>query len=252
MHIPWHWALADEDIDNSWLTWTDLLAAVDDCIPRVNAKKKPDAPWISKKLISLCRKKKAAYRNAWKTGKDRDMKYYKKLNTMVKRNCNSACWKYINDLTEKLKRNDAKPFWRYINSKHKGSNNLVLLEVGNKKVTDDQDIAENMNAYFSSVFTEESFKNFSIIDRKVDAELCDIECTTVEVEMYLKNLSVNKSPGSDNISPRILKECASQLAPPLTSLFNTSFYSGMHPVGWKMANICPIHKKKLKLMRENY
>lgn len=120
-----------------------LLAAIDDCIPRVNAKKKPDTPWISKELIELCSGKKAAFRKAKRTEKSRDWKYYKKLNSTVKSRCKSARWEYITALTAKLKWNDTKPFWKYINSIRKGTNNLVLpLKVGNEEINDDLRIAE--------------------------------------------------------------------------------------------------------------
>lgn len=192
--------LAGDNIDDNWTMWKDLLlAAVDDCIPRVNAKKKINTPWISKDLIRLCRKKKAAYRKAKRTAKTRDWNYYKKLNSMVKRACNSAHYEYINDLSTKLKWNNAKPFWKYINSKRKGTNNLVLLKVDNEEIIDDLDIAESMNTFFSSVFTEESFEVFPVIDSVVDDELCDIVCTTEEVERLLKNLDATKSPGPDSI-----------------------------------------------------
>lgn len=253
LHIPWHCAPADDNIENSWITWKDfLLTAADDCIPRVNARKKLDTPWISKELIRLCRKKKAAYRKAKKTAKSGDWNYYRKLNSLVKNNCNFARREYINDLTGKLKWNDAKPFWKYVNSKRKGTNNLVLLKVENQEITDDLGIAESMNTYFSSVFTEEVFEYFPSVNRVVEDELCDIVCTTEEVEKYLKNLDVNKSPGPDGIPPRIVKECATQLAPSLTNLFNKIFSSGILPLDWKAANIAPIHKKKSKFTRENY
>jgi hypothetical protein len=51
------------------------------------------------------------------------------------------------------------------------------------------------------------------MDRVVHDELSNVDCTDDEIESYLINLEVNKSPGPDTISPRILKECASQLAP---------------------------------------
>ena len=253
LHIPWNYASIDDNIDDSWIAWKDfLLAAVDDCIPRVDVKKKPDTPWISKELIGLCRKKKAAYKKAKRTGKIRDWNYYRKLNSMVKSRCNSARWEYITDLTAKLKLNDAKPFWKYVNSKRKGTNNLVLLKVGNEEITNDLDIAESMNAYFSSVFTEEVTEDFPTVNRMVDDELCDIQCTTEEVESYLRNTDANKSSGPDGISPHVVKECATQLAPSLTNLFNKSFSSGLLPLDWKTANIAPIHKKKSKYFRENY
>ena len=52
---------------------------------------------------------------------------------------------------------------------------------------------------------------------------------TSEVEKYLKNLNINKSPGSDQLSPGILKECALELSTYrfviyLTSRFNLVRY----------------------------
>ena len=79
----------------------------------------------------------------------------------------------------------------------------------------------------------------------VDDELCDIE-------RYLKNLDVNKSLEPDGIPPRVVKECATQLAPSLTHLFNKALSSGKLPLDWKTVNIAPIHKKKSKFIRKNY
>ena len=95
LHTPWHCVSVDDNIDESWIAWKDfLLAAIDDCIPRVNAKKKPDTPWISKELIGLCRGEKAAFRKAKRKEKSWDWKYYKKLNSMGKSRCKSARWEY--------------------------------------------------------------------------------------------------------------------------------------------------------------
>ena len=55
---------------------------------------------------------------------------------------------------------------------------------------------------------EEVFEDFPIVICMVDDELCDIICTTEEVERYLKNLDVNKSQEPDGIPPRVVKECA--------------------------------------------
>jgi hypothetical protein len=51
------------------------------------------------------------YGKAKKSGKSRDWNYYRKLNSMDKKDCNSARRMYINDLVDELRRNNAKPFW---------------------------------------------------------------------------------------------------------------------------------------------
>ena len=89
------------------------------------------------------------------------------------------------------------------------------------------------------MFTEEVFEDFPIVTRMVDDELCDIQ------ERYLKNLDVNKSPGPDCIPPSVVKECATQLAPSLTNVFNKALSSGKLPLDWRTANIAPIDKKTI-------
>ena len=162
---------------------------------------------------------------------------------MVKRDCNSARRSYVNKPSEELAGNNPKAFLKYVNSKRKGTNDLILFKVGDKEITDDMEIAESMNTYFSTVFTKETFDSFPTMNRVMEEKLCDIQCSVDEVEQYLNNMNVSKSPGPDNILPRILKECASAIAPSLTSIFNRSWSSGKLPEDWKLAHIIPIHKK---------
>jgi hypothetical protein len=44
--------------------------------------------------------------------------------------------------------------------------------------------------------------------------------------LLLKNINPSKASGPDNIPNRILKECAKQLAPGLTSIYHKSFHTG--------------------------
>ena len=62
-------------------------------------------------------------------------------------------------------------------------------------------------------------------------------------KMKLKHLNVNKSPGPDNIHPRILSEASEILALPLKILFETSFKRQELSLDWKSANISTIFKK---------
>ena len=239
LHLaPWHLSSTEHDMDSKWQVWKDLLAsAVDDSIPKVGAKRRQNAPWITRELILLCRKKRSAYKKAKRTGKTRDQNYYSKLNNMVKRKCNIARWEYINSLAETISSNDAKPFWRYVNSKRKGTNNLILLKTQDGEITNDSEIAESMNNYCSSVFTKETFEKFPSMIQRTKDSLTNIECTVAEVERHLKQLNVNKSLGPDDISPHVLKQCCTQLAPSLTTILNKSFSTGKLPYDWKIANV---------------
>ena len=68
----------------------------------------------------------------------------------------------------------------------------------------------------------------------------------------LQNLSINKSPGPDDVNARILVELAKSAAPSLSVLFQNSYDTGIVPSDWKRPNITPIYKKNDKKDPENY
>ena len=82
--------------------------------------------------------------------------------------------------------------------------------------------------------------------------LMEVSTSNYKVKDILSKLDINKATGVDGISARILKECAQELSPPLTLLFNLSFRSGKVPSLWKKANITPVHKADAKDVVENY
>ena len=58
--------------------------------------------------------------------------------------------------------------------------------------------------------------------------------------------------GDDDISPRVLKQCASSLCGPLTALFQKICRSSIFPSSWKISRITPIHKRGLRTAPTNY
>ena len=60
------------------------------------------------------------------------------------------------------------------------------------------------------------------MDNKVDDDrfIHTASITTDEMKKLLTSLNSNKSPGTDELHPRLLKECASSLALPLKLLFD--------------------------------
>jgi hypothetical protein len=68
----------------------------------------------------------------------------------------------------------------------------------------------------------------------------------------LSSINGKKSSGPDEISPRILKEISTEIAPILTFLFNQSLEQKSLPKDWLTANVFALHKKGPKNMPENY
>ena len=66
------------------------------------------------------------------------------------------------------------------------------------------------------------------------------------IRSALDDLQVHKACGPDNISARIIKECADQLVTPLSIIFKLSVEQGVFPNKWSEANVVPISKKDRK------
>ena len=137
----------------------------------------------------------------------------------------------------------------------------------------DKETAEELNLYFKSVFTRDddsaaldlnwffrTFVNpeenpsFSLPDNDIpeDEYLKSIVITVEDVYDLLKNINPNKSAGDDKIHPRVLKECAEELALPLQIIYQTSLSTGTVPNSWKTATVTPLFKEEDRSAAENY
>ena len=68
----------------------------------------------------------------------------------------------------------------------------------------------------------------------------------------INKIKDNKSPGVDEIPPKLLKEIVEQISTPLAKSFNLSLEEGIVPSAWKEANITPLFKKGSRNKPENY
>ena len=57
---------------------------------------------------------------------------------------------------------------------------------------------------------------------------------------------MDKSPGPDEMHPRVLKEMAEMIVDALVIIYQTSLDSGEVPEDWKTANVTPLFKKGSK------
>ncbi|VDI22679.1 Hypothetical predicted protein [Mytilus galloprovincialis] len=73
-----------------------------------------------------------------------------------------------------------------------------------------------------------------------------------EINKLLKNLNTSKSPGPDQVHPKVLFELADIIDTPLTMIFNSSFKTGTVPKDWKIGQITALFKKGDKKLASNY
>ena len=64
------------------------------------------------------------------------------------------------------------------------------------------------------------------------------------VKALLKNLNPCKAQGPDNIPPCVLKELATEIAPALTIIYETSLQQSTVPTDWKEALVTPVFQER--------
>ena len=110
----------------------------------------------------------------------------------------------------------------------------------------DQEKANLLNSYSSSVFTRENLSNIPNFEVNEDIPLLNhISISPSMVWREINKLKSEKSAGPDGWPMQVLKQCSQQISSPLSILFSKSFQSGHLPRDWKIAYITPspIHKK---------
>jgi hypothetical protein len=122
-----------------------------------------------------------------------------------------------------------------------------------KLTTSDNQKAEVLINYFSSVFTQEPEDNIPTLeDRPVDGLLGVLTISEKSVCEKLSGLNTSKSSGPDDLHPKTLKELSSTIATPLSIIFNTSARTKTLPEDWKVGHITAIFKKGKRKLANNY
>ncbi len=72
------------------------------------------------------------------------------------------------------------------------------------------------------------------------------------VHKELSSLDISKGAGPDDIHKQMVRWLADFLADPLSKLFANSLTTAVVPTDWRLAIICPIHKKGDPEVVSNY
>ena len=234
-------------------------------LKKMNIKHEKQLPFYDKELIYLSRTKDKTYYNMINSDSS-DLELHKEKNYVA----NEAKNKYTAVFKEK-KANYIKSFidsvsvstkrlWTKMDSlinpnrKTKIISNNILKGQSNNT---DKDAANIFVNFFSSITNIFSFLHVNICLAYVNIFLRDnfkqknstvpfgLEPITIkEVEKAFKSLSANSSKGAVGIDTIIFKECATELAPVFTNLFNSCLEKSSIPDEWKIAHLTPCYKGK--------
>ena len=141
---------------------------------------------------------------------------------------------------------------------------IQKLTIHGKDVTQPEDIGNELNEYFAAVgqnlvtlllqqnpnWSHNDFQNY-LGNSVVDSLFCD-PVTITELSQLIKDLRISKSPGPDEIGPKLVKLIAPMILEPLVHIYNLSFSSGVVPDKLKVAKIVPVFKKGDPSIPGNY
>ena len=234
-------------------TFTDILSTkVKKHSPLKTHHKKKRNLYSTREVLRLKNAKRRAWDNYKKTPSSYNLDKFKRSRNKLRSLTRTLRKNFELNLARNIKGNP-KLFWKYASSRLKSRQAIPSLdkENGDKAVTD-KEKADNLNTFFTSVFTIEDKDTIPSVtkDPTIDS-LLTIDVTPKIVLDKLLKLNPNKSQGHDKMHPHFLKKLAHQLAVPLSILLKKSLKEGADE-SWCRAIITAIFKKGKKSSPDNY
>ena len=244
--VPWS-MLDNLPVDDATALFYELLnSAIADHIPVVHLKRR-HPPWFGRELRTALSEKEAAHRRMKRTRTPETETAFSDKRRAFKQLASSKFCDYLKDLTDDLKTNP-KRFWSFVKTTKGRNSEIPPLVNGNEKVDGDTAKAPVfiVNHVFARKFADPSVSDLPEAPVYELEPLRDFHVSVESVRAILKGISPGKACGPDNVSARVIRECADELTVPVAMLCKMSFEQGVFPRAWKRANIVPIHKKRCK------
>ena len=252
--VNWSEKLDNLSVDESWTSIHDVIkTAMDKFIPKMrnNPNKKRRIP-VPQSVLDKIRLKRRLYKMWKKYPTKENERNYAKARNQVKWITRKEEKRTEIKIAKNIKTNP-KGLHNYLSTKSKPRESVANLIKDDGSLTEnDSEKAHVLNNFFCSVFSVESDDDIPTFDSGTDAKLSDVKITQEMMLKALKALKPSKSPGPDEIHPRVLRETAEELSLPLKILFDKTMDTGKIPQDWKSAEVRPIFKKGNKNSAGNY
>ena len=209
--------------------WEDIFGGCEDCeemwkifkgvhdeliklfVPTKTRKRKSSLPvWWSRTIQSV-RKKRLKWWKRYKVSYGReDFNQYKKAQRDTCKEVRRAKRLYENKIANNIN-TDPKLYYRYARSKMDVKYGIgPLTDEDGNVISDNKDMAQVLNQYFTTVFTDENMDNIpeSRCLCRDENILKDVDVSYEAVLKKLEETDPEKAPGDDSIHPVILRKLA--------------------------------------------
>lgn len=251
--IDWKRKLKYGKADDNWETFKSIINKVTDKhVPKTVYKNMGRPRWVNRDILQMLKKKKSIWTRLKREGGDLNRREYNDIEKQVKKAIIKSKRRLEKELANSSDRN-GKKFRSYVKAKTKTRVTVGPLKDSSGAVlTGNKEMANELNKFFSSVFTREDLNTVPRKDLETAVRLETIRITEKEIIKKIEALKADSAAGPDKISPRFLKETRFEVATPLKIIMEKSLKEGTVPEDWKMAHVVPIYKKGAKGVAGNY
>ena len=207
---------------------TRLNKCYEESFPLIKLSRKcaHDKKWITPGIKASVKKKSKLYKKWRESRNESDGENFKKYRHIFKSVCEEAENKFYRERFD-TKSNSIKQLWSNLNRtfslfKTKNNINIPKLSINNVDITNPKQICNSFNGYFCSVgsnlaakitTSQNEFKKY--LSKQIPSSMvCDI-VTQSEIINIVHAFKDSKSPGPDNIGPKLLKLTLNNLIEPL-------------------------------------
>ena len=218
--LDWNNMLMNKTAIECWnILKYEIESIIDKFVPFQKQGKRCRKKHLSKEAIRKIMVKQTMWRVYRRTRKEEDYAKYKEALNAATTEIRQSKRSYEQKLACNIL-NYSKSFYAYVRSKQNVQDKVGPLEdsAGNI-ISQGFLMAEDLNGYFSSVFTKEDISSLPVADAKFQGAKSDylgpLVVTTELVAKKIKAMKDNKSPGVDGIPPKLLMETVEQISIPL-------------------------------------
>ena len=243
---------------------TNLISAFNEAFPLVQKSRKryKDKKWITQALKSCIRQKNRLYKKKIQNPTLNNINRFKEYNKILSESIKTAEENYYQNLFKDTKESSIK-MWKALGSiinpnKTKNKRKISKLIIDGNVVNNSKEISNEMNKYFCTIGSKlandlPDSNSFNVyLNNRVPHTMFLSPIIESEITTEISKLNIRKSPGPDNISPRILQACEPELRRALTNVFNYSFETATYPSQLKIAKVLALYKKNSSFLPENY
>ncbi|XP_071950788.1 uncharacterized protein [Antedon mediterranea] len=236
------WSVFTENSNGSDEVTEAVSAYINFCTENVIPKRKVKIygnrkPWINGEVTDVIKKKRQAFDRG-------DVNELNQIQKELKRVIRKSKLKYKREIENNCVGNDMSKVWRGMRK----MSGYAKSPQGSGIVSNlTKQYANELNTFFNR-FDHYNFSDEQILIKSrlalPDESGFDLKTNSDEVTSHFKGLKASKSTGSDQILPKVLKLCATQLADIFVYIFNLIFETQTLPESWKTSCIIPIPKRQ--------